>query len=86
MKPVFEPIDLRRRAEAQIAQGDLPSKYNLDPIRQLHELQVHRVELELQNEELIAANTDGRSLGVLGEPGVNVLELNIAIDKEAPLP
>jgi potassium-transporting ATPase KdpC subunit len=36
-------------------------------------------------EELIGQNTDGRSLGVLGEPGVNVLELNIAIDREAPL-
>jgi K+-transporting ATPase ATPase C chain len=36
-------------------------------------------------EDLIAANTDGRSLGLLGEPGVNVLELNIALDKEAPI-
>jgi potassium-transporting ATPase KdpC subunit len=36
-------------------------------------------------EELISQNTDGRSLGVLGEPGVNVLELNIAIDEEAPI-
>jgi K+-transporting ATPase ATPase C chain len=36
-------------------------------------------------EELISQNTDSRSLGVLGEPGVNVLELNLAIDKEAPL-
>jgi K+-transporting ATPase ATPase C chain len=36
-------------------------------------------------EELISQNTDDRSLGVLGEPGVNVLELNIALDKEAPL-
>lgn len=36
-------------------------------------------------EELIAENTDSRSLGVLGEPGVNVLELNIALDEEAPL-
>jgi potassium-transporting ATPase KdpC subunit len=36
-------------------------------------------------EELISQNTDNRSLGVLGEPGVNVLELNIALDKEAPL-
>ena len=37
-----------------------------------------------QVEDLIADNTDGRFLGVLGEPGVNVLELNIALDKEAP--
>lgn len=36
-------------------------------------------------EELISENTDSRSLGVLGEPGVNVLELNIALDQEAPL-
>ena len=34
--------------------------------------------------ELIDDNTDGRALGVLGEPGVNVLELNIALDKESP--
>jgi potassium-transporting ATPase KdpC subunit len=32
--------------------------------------------------ELIDDNTDGRALGVLGEPGVNVLVLNIALDKE----
>ena len=31
-------------------------------------------------EQLIDANTDGRSLGVLGEAGVNVLELNLALD------
>jgi len=29
---------------------------------------------------LIAANTTGRSLGVLGDPGVNVLTLNLALD------
>ena len=36
-------------------------------------------------EELIDASTDGRSLGVLGEPGVNVLGLNIALEEAAPL-
>ena len=53
-------------------------------------IQAHRVaavrRLPLaQVEDLISAHTDGRFLGLLGEPGVNVLELNIALDEEAPL-
>lgn len=31
--------------------------------------------------DLIADNTDGRSLGLLGEPGVNVLMLNLDLDR-----
>jgi K+-transporting ATPase ATPase C chain len=45
---------------------------------------VHRLPLA-RVDELISAHTDGRFLGLLGEPGVNVLQLNIALDKEAPL-
>ncbi len=44
---------------------------------------VRRLPLNRVN-KLIADNTDGRFLGVIGEAGVNVLELNLALDKEAP--
>jgi potassium-transporting ATPase KdpC subunit len=52
-------------------------------------IQAHRVaavrKLPLARVEgLVSDHTDGRSLGVLGEPGVNVLQLNIALEEEAP--
>jgi potassium-transporting ATPase KdpC subunit len=52
-------------------------------------IQAHRIaavrHLPLDRvDKLITDNTDGRFLGVIGEPGVNVLELNLALDKEAP--
>jgi K+-transporting ATPase ATPase C chain len=32
---------------------------------------------------VVAANTEGRSLGILGEPRVNVLAVNLALDRPA---
>ncbi|TAK62869.1 EAL domain-containing protein [Methylobacter sp.] len=51
--------NLRRRAEQQLIQqqSTVPC-FEVDAKKLLHELQVHRIELEIQNEELLIAQTE----------------------------
>jgi potassium-transporting ATPase KdpC subunit len=91
-------LQLEKPFDRSLASEDIPvdavtqSASGVDPhISEANaRIQAHRIaavrQIPLaQVEGLISASTDGRSLGLLGEPGVNVLELNIALDKEAPL-
>jgi potassium-transporting ATPase KdpC subunit len=91
-------LQLEKPFDKSLTSEDIPvdavtqSASGVDPeISQANaRIQAHRIaavrKLPLsQVEDLISAHTDGRFLGLLGEPGVNVLELNIALDKEAPI-
>ncbi|HEX2415166.1 MAG TPA: K(+)-transporting ATPase subunit C [Thermoleophilaceae bacterium] len=86
-------LELERRFNPGLQRGDVPvdavttSASGVDPhISEANaELQARRVAeergLELEQVQgLIDEHTDDRGLGVLGEPGVNVLELNLALD------
>ena len=44
--------DLRRHAESVVAKMSQPARPGADPNETMHELLVHQIELEMQNEEL----------------------------------
>jgi K+-transporting ATPase ATPase C chain len=75
------PVD----AVTQSASGVDPHISEANARIQAHRIAAVRKLSLAQVENLISAHTDGRSLGLLGEPGVNVLELNVALDEEAPV-
>ncbi len=53
-----DPRDLRRRAESRLEQERPQARPPQDPERLIHELQVHQVELQLQNEELLRSQQE----------------------------
>lgn len=62
-EPDSDALQLRRRAEHRLQAGKLDGKsLPEDPVRLLHELQVHQIELELQNEELARTNEEAERL------------------------
>jgi signal transduction histidine kinase/CheY-like chemotaxis protein len=55
-----DPTGLRRRAELRLKDRQSkkpPNQADADDKRQLHELEVHQIELEMQNEELLDSRT-----------------------------
>ncbi|MGE5408397.1 MAG: potassium-transporting ATPase subunit KdpC [Syntrophothermus sp.] len=75
------PVD----AVTESASGVDPQISEANALIQAHRIAAVRGLPLRRVEELISEHTEGRFLGVLGEPGVNVLRLNIALEEEAPL-
>jgi len=80
-------LELEKPYDPGLTTAEIPvdavntSASNLDP-----EVQAHRVAAKRRMplsvvDGLISNYTDGRGLGFSGEPGVNVLELNLALDR-----
>ncbi len=91
-------VKLEKPYDRSLSKADVPvdavtmSGSGVDPeISEANALiQAHRIaavrKLPLSKvEELISDHTSSRFLGVFGEPGVNVLQLNLALDEEAPI-
>jgi potassium-transporting ATPase KdpC subunit len=84
---VFDLLRLKKVGVKPTADLVYTSGSSLDPhispagaIAQLDRVAKTRNLQPKQLEDLIQKNTDGRFLGIFGEPGVNVLKLNLALD------
>lgn len=89
LKRIRSDIDRLQQAGIQQPTADLvyTSGSSLDPhismeaaLAQAQRIATVRTLPLDQVQALIAKNTEGRFLGIFGEPGVNVLKLNLALD------
>ncbi len=74
------PVDLVTSSASGLDPDITPAgaAYQVRRVARVRGLTAERVEA------LVAESTEGRTLGILGEPRVNVLALNLALDRAAP--
>lgn len=75
------PIDFVTTSASGLDPDITPAAANF----QIHRVAAERKAPESEIGQLVSRHTEGRQWGFLGEPRVNVLELNLALDERYPI-